>query len=223
MTKSDIFKKALLDSTLKEIKAIEEAGYPIIETDLEYDRKIYNEIGKSKAKINRRNIRISILAAILITLTLIMSISAIRTRVVDFVVSIYEKFICLSIDDDEFDYPTTIETIYVPKYLPESFRNTVKSHDTYTAKNVWNCTRNTQIRLYQQVISNKKANFDNEYVDYTVKFVNDIKIYYTLKNQKYTIVWLSYGYSFMLSCPEELGWNEIEKIILSIEEVPMEQ
>ena len=40
MTKLDILKKALLDSTLKEIKAIEETNYPIIETDKEYDRKI---------------------------------------------------------------------------------------------------------------------------------------------------------------------------------------
>ena len=93
MTKSDIFKKALLDSTLKEIQAIEEADYPIIETDAEFDRKIYNEINKSHIKVNHRNIRIAILAAILVTLTMIMSISAIRTRIIDFVVSVYEKFI----------------------------------------------------------------------------------------------------------------------------------
>lgn len=222
MTKSDILKKALLDSTLKEIKAIEEVGYPIIKTDLEYDRKIYNEIGKSKAKINRRNIRISILAAILVTLTLIMSISAIRTRVVDFVVSIYEKFICLSIDEDEFIKPKSIENNYNITYIPSGYNLHNKSVNQMYIQTKY-CKDSYSIKLFQQVISIKNANLDNDYVDYTVKFVNDIKIYYTLKNQKYTIVWLNYGYSFMLSCPEKLGWKEIEKIILSIEEVPMEQ
>lgn len=121
MTKSDILKKALLDSTLKEIKAIEETNYPIIETDKEYDRKIYNEINKLHTKINPRNMRIAILAAILVTLTMIMSISAIRTRIIDFVVSVYEKFVCLSIDEDEYNYPETIEKIYKPSYTPPNF------------------------------------------------------------------------------------------------------
>lgn len=222
MTKSDILKKALLDSTLKEIKAIEEADYPVIETDIEYDRKIYNEINKSHTKINRRNIRIVILAAILVTLTMIMSISAIRTRIVDFVVSVYEKFICLSIDENEYIYPQTIEKVYKPSYTPSNFIEFENSIRT-----IYSITRyknsNDRINLYQYVISRKNVNFDNEYSDYTPRYINDQKVYYTIKEDKYTVRWIANDYSFVLSCPESLGWDEIEKIILSIEEVQMEQ
>lgn len=222
MTKYDILKKALLDSTLKEIKAIEEADYPVIETDIEYDRKIYSEIRKNKAKINRRNIRISILAAILVTLTMIMSISAIRIRVVDFVVAVYEKFICLSIDEEAYNYPKTIETVYKPSYVPnDHLEHNIVNKTTYIKteyKNLFNT-----IMIYQYIISAKDIYFDNEYSDYTPVYIDDQKVYFTTKEGKYTVKWLANDYSFVLSCPEELGWDEIERIILSIEEVPMEQ
>lgn len=222
MTKSDILKKALLDSTLKEIKAIEEAYYPTIETDIEYDRKIYNEINKSHTKINRRNIRIAILAAILVTLTMIMSISAIRTLIVDFVVSVYEKFVCLSIDEEEYDYPQTIEKVYRPTYIPINYSKVDVKFKTLYVKTKYEDSNNT-IKFYQYVISRKNVSFDNEYSDYTPKYINNQKVYYTIKEDKYTVKWIMNDYSFVLSCPESLGWDEIEKIILSIEEVPMEQ
>ena len=49
-----------------------------------------------------------------------------------------------------------------------------------------------------------------------------MKVYYMLKNNRYTIRWIYDEYSFMLSCPESLEWEEIEKIIMSVEKVSNE-
>ena len=117
---------------------------------------IYNEINKSHTKINHRNIRIAILAAILVTLTMIMSISAIRTRFVDFIISVYEKFVCLSIDEDEYDYPKTIEKTYKPAYIPLGYTNSNFINQPVTNKMEWR-NQYKSIKLYQNVISRKNA------------------------------------------------------------------
>lgn len=151
-----------------------------------------------------------------------MSISAIRIRIIDFIEFIYEKFVCLSIDEEEYNYPETIEKIYKPKYIPVDYEYYEINIRTIRVKVEYKNSSETML-FYQYVISRKNVNFDNEYSDYTPRYIDDQKVYYTIKEDKYTVKWVAHDYSFVLSCPESLGWDEIEKIILSIEEVPMEQ
>ena len=113
MIKTDILKAALLESTLKEIQAIEEINYPEIKTDYDYDNKIYKMINMNKVISKHRSKRFAILiAAILVCLTMMMSISAIRVRIIDFVVSIYDKFVCLSVEETSTSFPKTINRVY---------------------------------------------------------------------------------------------------------------
>ena len=222
MTKAELFKKALFESTMKEIRAIEEANYPVIEMSREYDNEIYSAIKKSSFRVKRYPKRVAIvLAAILICLTMMMSISAIRVRIIDFVVNIYEEYICLSVEEPSENYPKTIEKIYKPSYIPEYYVKNVFSEQPLTIKNEWKYQHDV-IYFYQHIITEEVIRFDNENSRYSTTQLEEFKIYYLLKDELYTVRWLSNGYSFTLFCPESLGWDEIEKIILSVEEVPVD-
>ncbi len=222
MTKAELFKKALLDSSMKEIRAIEEADYPTIEMPKRYDFEIYNAINNSSIRVKRYPKRAAIvLAAILVCLTMMMSISAIRVRIIDFVVNIYEKFICLSVEEPSENYPKTIEKIYQPTYTPLGYNETTKYAQTLTIETILE-NSNSKIYFYQNTILGNELFFDNENSGYSTTQLEDFKIYYLGKDGMYTVRWLSNGYSFTLFCPESLGWDEIEKIILSVEEVPVD-
>lgn len=222
MTKAELFKKALLDSTMKEIRAIEEADYPTIEMPKKYDLEIYNAINNSSIRVKRYPKRAAIiLAAILICLTMMMSISAIRVRIIDFVVNIYEKYICLSVEEPSENYPKRIEKIYKPSYVPNSYVENIFDKQPITIRIEWKYQNNT-IKFYQHIMTDEYIRFDNKNSGYSTTQLEELKIYYLVKDEMYTVRWLSNGYSFTLFCPESLGWNEIEKIILSIEEVPVD-
>ena len=220
MTKTELFKKALFESTMKEIRAIEEANYPVIEMSREYDNEIYSAIKKSNFYVKRYPKRVAIvLAAVLVCLTMMMSISAIRIRVIDFVVNIYEKYICLSIEEPFENYPKRIEKVYKPSYVPNSYVENIFDKQPLTVKIEWKCQHNT-IKLYQHIMTDEYIRFDNENSGYSTTQLENLKIYYLVRDEMYTVRWLYDGYSFTLFCPESLGWDEIEKIILSVDEVP---
>ena len=222
MTKAELFKKALLESTMKEIRTIEKANYPSIQMPKKYDYEIYGAINNSNIRVKRYPKRAAIiLAAILICLTMMMSISAIRVRIIDFVVNIYEKFICLSVEEPSENYPKKIEKVYKPIYVPQGYLETNKYHQDLTVKFSFKNTDN-QILFYQNIIDKNKLKFDNENSGYSATQLEEFKIYYLVKDEMCTVRWLSNGYSFTLFCPESLGWDEIEKIILSVEEVPVD-
>ena len=223
MIKTDILKKALLESTLKEIQVIEALDYPKVKTDDEYENKIYSVINKSQVKRRHYSKRIAIiLAAILVCLSMMMSISAIRIKVIDFVVSIYEKYIALSIDEPSSNYPKTIEKVFKPTYIPDEYMENSFSQEQLTVKLSWNSSR-LKIRFYQNVILNDTDVYlDNENSKSSSLKVGNITIYYILKNGEYSIKWINEGYLFLISCPESLEWEEIEKIIMSVEKVSNE-
>ena len=151
MTKTELFKKALFESTMKEIRAIEEANYPSIQMPKKYDYEIYGAINNSSIRVKRYPKRAAIiLAAILICLTMMMSISAIRVRIIDFIVNIYEKFICLSVEEPSENYLKRIEKVYKPIYVPQGYLETNKYHQDLTVKFSFKNTDN-QIRFYQNI------------------------------------------------------------------------
>ena len=72
---------------------------------------------------------------------------------------------------------------------------------------------------FRQSILNNYLTLNSEDSTYDTKYINDINIYYTTNNDRQVFLWTSYGYAFSLHCSEELSWEEIEKIILSVEPI----
>lgn len=219
-----MLKKCLLESTLKEIREIEAIDYSNIKADESFRNKILNVINVKKAedrKSRSKRITVSLIAAIIICFSIMLSVSArIRTTVVNFFVEIYDSFATFFIENEEdAENPTTIETIYEPKYFEENgYEQLERTEANFKVFTVWSKDGVT-IDLSQYTIDANKITLDAENTSCETTYIGERKIYYTVKNDTYFIKWLEYGYSFNLSCDTSLDRSEVEKIISSLEPI----
>lgn len=221
--KTGIVENALLEASLKRIRLIEAMDYPDIQTDENYDNKIYDLIyGKAKErKRYPKRIALILVAALTACFLIVFSVSAqIRTAVVDFFVEVYETFASFFIDkEDVTENPTTIETKYEASYFEEnSYQMTKLVKSDLNILSIW-FKNNSTIYFSQYIAENSDITLDIEDTPYEVRYIGEQKVYYKIKNSTHTVKWLAYGYSFNLRCDESLGWEEIEKIVLSLEPV----
>lgn len=239
-------KKCLLESILWEIKEIEEIDYSAVSASDTFKERIKSTVSSTKStkKHSAKRITLILVAAILVSLSIMFAVSAeIRQAVADFFVNIHETFTEFFITkENELDYnvpskdseanadipdktppstsfPMTIEVEYRPTYIEENnliqLKHAVHSKSVFT---VW--SNGTEIiDLSQRISTNSVIVFDTENADHQVKYIDGLKVYYVLKNNVYFVHWLQYGYYFSLSADESLGWEEVEKIVLSIEPV----
>lgn len=218
-----IVKNALLEASLRRIRLIEDMDYPDIDTDESYDNKIYDLIyGRTKEKKRSpKRITLILVATLTICFLIMFTVSAqVRTAVVDFFVEVYETFASFFIEDnDNNDNLNTIKTKYEPKYFGNSnYKKITQNNKELAIFSIWE-KDNFKINFSQYVIETNGIFLDTENVSYEVRYIGEQKIYYTIKNEVYFIKWLEYGYSFNLNCDTSLGWEEIEKIITSLEPV----
>lgn len=217
-----IVENALLEASLRRIRLIENMDYPDIITEQEYDNKIFDLIyGRTKEKKRLpKRITLILVATLTICFLIMFTVSAqVRTAVVDFFVEVYETFTSFFIDENSVENPAIIETRYEPTHFYTSkYEKTDNYYDKLSVLLVLKFNETT-VSFSQYVIENNDITLDTEDASYEIKHINNQKIYYKVKNNSYTIKWLAYGYSFNLRCNESLGWEEIEKIITSLEPV----
>ena len=225
MTKQEIsiLKNILLFSEQKEIneyKALDDIDVTYSEGFTafirEQEQKQHSIVYKATKTVSRRIILA--FAAILITFCMLMSISAIRTPVVNFFVNIYEaftEFIGVSADSQ---LPEDIETICIPKYMEEN-EYTKLDVEPKSKFFIYVWYKNGIYIEFRQSSLDNYLTLNSEESTYDTKYINDINIYYTTNNNRQVFLWTSYGYAFSLQCSKELRWEEIEKIILSVEPI----
>ena len=99
---SCIIKNALTEISLKQISLIEKEACRDT-SDEHFDNEIHKLIyGKGGNGFITKRIAISLAAAIIITVPVMMSITAVRTKIVDFFVEVYDTFTEFFIDDFHF-------------------------------------------------------------------------------------------------------------------------
>ena len=69
----------------------------------------------------------------------------------------------------------------------------------------------------QDVLNQNREFMDNEDSNYSKLQIDEKTVYYILKNGQYYLMWIDNNYLFIINCSEEIGLNEIEKIIRSME------
>lgn len=233
-----MLKECLLESILAEIKEIEAMDYAHINASEEFKERVKSTITakkKTTQKFHPKKIAIAIVAAILVSISIAFTASAeLRHAVADFFVKAYETFTQFIIADndktdtstpsseqtqDPITYPTTIETEYIPSYVIENnYVEIDKIVGTLEVFTIWS-NDYAIIDLSQHIMEESGIILDTENSPYQTAYIGEQKVYYTLKNAVYTILWLANGYSFNMSCDEALGWEEVEKIVLSLEPV----
>lgn len=238
-TINNLLKECLLDSIMAEIHQIEELNYSHITASENFNKKIKNIItAKSKKSLSPKKVVVILVAAILASLSIMFSVSAqLRQRAVDFFVEIYDTFAELVIIDkndevtntentdssktdssepQQSSYPTSIETVYLPSYInSNNFFELDMVVNTFMTMGVWS-NGEAIIDLTQSVVDSTTS-LDIENANHEVDYIGDKKVYFTLKNGIYTVSWLEYGYLFVMTCDEHLGWDEVEKIVSSLE------
>lgn len=220
----EMLKRCLFESTLDEIRKIEAIDYSFVKASEQLKNKIKNDFEtakQNKKKYYPKKIALILVAALTICFLIMFTVSAqIRTAVIDFFVEVYESFASFFIqNEDGIKNPTTIETEYNARYLTESgFTQAKKANTSIKIFSTWS-KNNSNIYFYQYIIDENDIRSDIEETTYEITYVGEQKVYYTVKNDTYIVIWLAYGYSFNLRCSESLGWEEIQKIITSLEPI----
>ena len=220
----EILKRCLFESTLDEIRKIEDLDYSFVTASEQLKNKIKNDFEtakQNKKKYYPKKIALILVATLTICFLIMFSVSAqIRTAVVDFFIEVYETFASFFIENDEkIDNPKTIETRYQPSYFHENDYTQINEFASLV-KNISIWSKNsTTLEFTQYVIETNSVFLDTEDTSYEVKYIGEQKVYYKAKNKTHTVKWLAYGYSFNMNCNDSLSWEEIEKIITSLKPV----
>ena len=217
-----MIRQCLFNSTLREIREIEDIDYSFIEASPDFKERIKSSIEATprKRKLYPKKLIVALVAVISLCFLFVFAVSAqVRTKVVDFFVEVYESFTLLLVKDNGTeDNPDTIESIYEPSYLTENnYEKSKESVNRLYMSATWKKEGST-IEFSQSIIDDNYILSDTEASSYGTKFIGEQEVLYKVKNGIYTIKWLAYGYSFTICCNEALGWDEVEKIVLSVKE-----
>lgn len=220
----NVLKKALLEVEQKELRYFKNIPNENVELSAEFENNIHKLARKRKTfvwqatKTIPRRIAIVFIAAI-ITLCMMMSISAIRIPIINFFVDIYEEFISIFIDEEEdVKVPDTIQEVYIPSYTIKDYSLISSSTDSKFVETIWLDENNGNIMILTQDIfkSEYQIYLDNQNVDYQPANFKNLNAHFASKNDQYFFIWTKGYYKFELICSTQLEFSEIENLINSM-------
>lgn len=224
----DILKKALFIIGREEVEAYKALPDEEVIFSKEFAKKAYAINKRRKSLFYRttrtvpRKIAVILIAAV-ITFTMMMSVSAIRTHVLNFVISIYDTYISIYFQENDqcSNSPQSIENILLPHYSPNDYLLLESNNYETTAQSLWLNEEDESlfIILDQDVLtSNSNIHISNENSKYQAfKNVNNYDVYYNIEDGYYFFIWSNGSYLFTMTCPDNIPLSEIEKIIGSME------
>ncbi|MBQ8146983.1 MAG: DUF4367 domain-containing protein [Clostridia bacterium] len=220
----NVLQRALLIVACDEVEKYKALPEQSPQFSQEFEREIENINRKRKSfftqitKTVPRKIAVVLIAAV-ISLCLMMSISAIRVPIVNFFVNFYEDHISIHFQtNEEQSPPTSIQCIYMPTYMAEGYSLFDTQRNEIIAEAYWQGDE-YMIYLWQEVISDSlSVLLDTEYSTYESFTIDSNDIYYTLEKGEYMFIWEKHGYLFTMVMPGNISLSEAKQIIESIEE-----
>ena len=147
---------------------------------------------------------LALAAAILLMITMMFSVAALREPVVRFIVEVYEKFSQVFIhQEEEAQFPAMLEIYYTPAWLPEGYRENedqmidalIFCERTYVNEN------EDEIKFKQHTITTFVLHIDTEAVQAKPCLVNGKDgLYYSNKGIQ-NLIWNFEQYGFHVSGP----------------------
>jgi len=147
---------------------------------------------------------LALAAAVLLMITMMFSVSALREPVVRFIVEVYEKFSQVFFQQQEEDYfPATLEVYYTPTWLPEGYLEEtdqivdiiLRCDHTYVNEN------RDEINYRQYTITTSILSIDTEDVQPKPVSVNGNEGLYYSNKRIQNLIWNDGQYGFRLSGP----------------------
>ncbi|MBQ2736551.1 MAG: DUF4367 domain-containing protein [Clostridia bacterium] len=214
-----IVKEALMEADLREMAIID----ALPDEEITFSEKYKNAISKLMNNTRRSTRSFSkkatvILVAILTSLILVMSVSAIREPIVNFLVEFYDNYINVTVDNKD-NQESVIEAPLYPSYMIEGY--TLKSVDNLKSLSttIWANESDDVIELTQQINrDNFNIHMNNPEGGYkSIVLQSDLNLYYYSRDGYYSFFWVDDTYFYYFLCPDTIELSEIEKIIDSME------
>ena len=204
---NDIIKRAFIEAFDREFSDIP-TDDEIAKTH-EFSKKFESKMKKLRKRAKHKYVYIFnkpirraavIVACILIMFTASLSIEAVRTPVIDFCVTVYEKFTSIffvSDDGSELVYPMEIETLYTPAYIPDGYSLIEEENDAGTRELIYANADGDEI-CFQQYILTSNITIDAEEIIIEDIFIHTFEGIFHSKNGVNHILWHDNQYSYLI-------------------------
>ena len=163
---------------------------------LKFSRKPYfsfvNTVGKRAAVII-----IALITALSITT---FSVKALREPVVNFIISVYEKFSNILFHSDEADnsFPTTIEEFYWPEYLPNGYVE-IENINLINVIEITYSNGTDDLIFEQYIISSAQIGADTEGTEIETLTVDGKEVLFFVNKGINRIIWTDGLYGYRIS------------------------
>lgn len=128
------------------------------------------------------------------------------------IVNVYDKFVEFISGNNA---KTEITELYEPTWLPEGYElELIKPEMPLKNTIIWN---NGEYEIILKQTIPNQASIDIENSEYSIYETNNIKIYYSYKYNVYNLAWYNDDYLFNLYCSDSIEFNDVIKIINSME------
>lgn len=194
------------------------------EIEWEFSDKFLRKMDKLIKKNNRiklstrRTVTKGLLAAIIaitVLVTSLMSVSATRKPIIEFVKKVFSQFNEITLSEDSPPTVDKIETEYTLTYLPEGFKLNTYQKDDYSVFAVWKNDLGEEIAFFQNAIDSNFA-IDNEHT-YRELEINGLKAYLMEDEYGSLLRWSDGYYSFAIKVPASIK-NDIITLQKNISE-----
>lgn len=206
ITNQDLFVNAFLEAEqISNTEYIKKENYTF-EFSHKFEKRMQKLITKeNKIKFStRRKISKALLAAIIaiiIMLTGLMSVSASRKKIIDFIETIFPKYTQIELSDDSSPTLSNIKTAYTLSYVPDGFELDQYNQDEVSVFAIWK-NRNEEEIVFYQILLDSNISVDTEHV-YEVTELNGYKAYLYGQKDTFFINWSDGVYCYRLSVPAE--------------------
>ena len=227
--KMTTFEQALLDATLEEFADIPEKEAEIDVTfspafAAKSEKLLQNTQRKSWRHVNatmKRVALVAILAALLLTTA--MAIPAVREEVIRFFIREEGTHLAFTFDPEQAAHtPESIETVHMPTYLPDGYREDTRSTSASSVYATWRDQYGNAIVYHQLPVSNEPCNSELYGISSNgsrmrVLFLNGYKVLSVQDGCTISYMWTDREYFYDLSCSSAVSQKEIIQIFGSIE------
>lgn len=218
-----LFRQALIEATNEKTQKILD-NYPgkvfFSKQHKRAMRQILNKGGKTVAVDHRRAWgRKQIIAALVAAILLMfggLTVYAYRNEIVNFAVKVFDSFTKVQYSDSETDMPDTIEEVRVPTYVPEGYELKVYDTGLTRIQLKWENSEEKFIHFEQSIIESI-YNFDNENSSFDELTIGDYRIYTVRYDQINIYLWHDGKYMYTINCSDNLLFEEISQMILSVD------
>lgn len=213
----DLFLEANLEAIDEVLSKCTQPYVPSKEFEQKIQKMIYGERPKvvTKKLPLRKKIAVALIASLI--LALVGCVWANHKEIGAFFQEFFETHFNLTVNVDETgQYPSTLEKVYHPSYIPEGYEQTEYDADIMQVYACWELSDTERIIFKQNVVNDEDIFYDYEDISTEIISGNNYQIFHFKDNDYATYTWYNGEYLFTLKIRGELSRTEALKIVDNI-------